>query len=81
MWSTQPTIAVKDLVKIRARTVVALGEHDENIRRQHAVEMAELIPDATLQVLPDTSHFALWQDPEGFARSVLGLLDERPGAR
>jgi pimeloyl-ACP methyl ester carboxylesterase len=81
MWSTQPTIAVKDLVKIRARTVVALGEHDENIRRQHAVEMAELIPDATLQILPDTSHFALWQDPEGFARSVLGLLDERPGAR
>ena len=75
MWTTQPTLSARDLAKIRAPTVVALGEHDENIRQEHAAELAELIPGATLQRLPDTSHFALWQDPEGFARSVLAWLD------
>jgi pimeloyl-ACP methyl ester carboxylesterase len=41
-------------------TTIADGEHDEAIKRAHTEEMAKLIPDAKLEILPGVSHFAMW---------------------
>jgi pimeloyl-ACP methyl ester carboxylesterase len=39
--------------------------------------MAKLIPGAKLAILDDVSHFAMWQDPDGFNRTALDFLDGR----
>jgi pimeloyl-ACP methyl ester carboxylesterase len=37
--------------------------------------MASLIPGSTLILLPNLSHFAIWQDPKAFNATVLKYLD------
>ena len=36
--------------------------------------MAAFIPGSTLILLPNLSHFAMWQDPEAFNAAVLKYL-------
>jgi pimeloyl-ACP methyl ester carboxylesterase len=52
-----------------------VGEYDEAISLEHTKEMASLIPGSTLILLPNLSHFAMWQDPEAFNAAVLKYLD------
>jgi pimeloyl-ACP methyl ester carboxylesterase len=66
MQRTQPNYGAADLAQIGVRVVVAIGEHDEFIRREHAVYLAESIPEAELIVLPNVSHFAPLQRPALF---------------
>ena len=40
-----------------------------------AKEMASLIPGSTLIIMPNLSHFAMWQDPKAFNAAVLKYLD------
>ncbi|MEZ4361005.1 MAG: alpha/beta hydrolase [Kofleriaceae bacterium] len=77
MWKTQPTYRAAQLAKIRAPTMVALGEHDEIIRAEHAARLAKLLPHGRLLRLPGVSHFALWQAPELVADHVVSFLEER----
>jgi pimeloyl-ACP methyl ester carboxylesterase len=74
MWAKQPTYREAQLAKIQAPVLVALGEHDEIIRRDHVEKLAKLLPHGTLKILPDVSHFALWQDPKQFADAVVEFL-------
>jgi pimeloyl-ACP methyl ester carboxylesterase len=74
MWAKQPTYREDDLAKIQAPVLVALGEHDEIIRRDHVEALAKLLPHGTLKILPEVSHFALWQDPQLFADAVMEFL-------
>ena len=76
MWRSEPEIDEDDLRKIEAPTIVALGDHDELIKRQHAKRLATLLPHATFVLLQDVSHFALWQDPDAVNASILGLLSQ-----
>ena len=39
--------------------------------------MAKTIPGATLVILPQVSHFAMLQDPDGYTRAVLGFIDAK----
>jgi pimeloyl-ACP methyl ester carboxylesterase len=75
MWATQPHYTKDQLRAIPVRTVVFDGDHDEAIKREHTEEIAELIPNARLEIMPDASHFAMWQQPEAFNASVLAFLD------
>jgi pimeloyl-ACP methyl ester carboxylesterase len=82
MWRHEPTFSKAELKAIAVPTAIADGEHDEIIRRAHAEQMARLIPGAQLVILPGLSHFAPWQDPDGFARAVLAFVDGAdPAAR
>jgi pimeloyl-ACP methyl ester carboxylesterase len=74
VWRSSPAWSAAELKAIATPTVVAIGDHDEIVRLEHARQMASLIPRARLVVFEDTSHFALWQDPEGFTRAVLEFL-------
>lgn len=66
MQRTQPNYCADDLAQIDVRVVIAIGEHDEFIKREHAVYLAETIPEAELIVLPNVSHFAPLQRPALF---------------
>lgn len=75
MWFREPDYSAEQLGSITAPTAIVDGEHDEGILRAHTEEMAKLIPGAKLIILPNVSHFAFWQDPELFNKTMLEFLD------
>ena len=74
MQSTQPNLSQQQLATVGVAVTVALGEHDEFIKRSHAEYLARSIPDAHFELLPGVSHFAPIQQPELFTDSVLRFL-------
>lgn len=74
MWATQPDYKKEELQGIKVPTIIADGQYDEGIKQEHTREMAQLIPGATLLILPNLSHFAMWQDPAVFNQAVAGFL-------
>jgi pimeloyl-ACP methyl ester carboxylesterase len=52
------------------------SEHDEFIKQEHAEYLAQTIPNATLTLLPEVSHFAPLQRPEEFNMVMLGFLGQ-----
>jgi len=76
LWRSQGGYTKEQMRSITAPSVMAVGDHDELIRRDHVVEMAKLVPDAKLVVFANASHFALWQDPKSFNQALLDLLVE-----
>ena len=74
MQSSQPNLSQQQLATITVPVVVALGEHDEFIKRSHAEYLALSIPGARFELLPGVSHFAPIQRPQLFTDSVLRFL-------
>ena len=60
----------------RRPSMIADGEHDEAIRREHTEELAREVPGAELLILPGVSHFAMLQDPALFNQAVVDFLAE-----
>ena len=75
VWRTPMGFTKDQLRTIKAPTLVADGDHDEVIVIDQIKEMAELIPNAQLAVFTNTSHFALWQDPDDFNKTLLAFLE------
>lgn len=73
MWLTQPNYTAADLARVRAKTLVILGEKDD-IRREHGQEMARLIPGARFAVIPGASHMAPMEKPDELNRIILDFL-------
>lgn len=78
MWRTQPNYTSQEIAGIKVPTLVLDGDHDEIIRQEHVKEMARLIGGAKLVLIPDSSHFALFQQPAAFNRALLAFLAEPP---
>jgi pimeloyl-ACP methyl ester carboxylesterase len=74
MWDSEPHYTRGELQAITTPTAIADGEYDEAIKRSHTEEMARLIPHAQLIILPQTSHFAMLQNPSRFNQAVLDFL-------
>ncbi len=55
-------------------SLIADGQYDEGIKREHTEYMAATIPDAGLLILPNVSHFAFLQDPTLFNAALLDFL-------
>jgi pimeloyl-ACP methyl ester carboxylesterase len=77
MWASQPNWTDVQLKAIRAPVLVADGDHDEAIKREHTEYIAATIPGAGLLILPNTSHFAFLQDPTLFNAALLHFLGDR----
>ena len=75
MWASQPNWTAAQLAAIKVPTAIVLGDHDEAISRAHTDTMAPAIPGATWVILPQVSHFAMLQDPEGYTKTVLDFID------
>ena len=76
MWATQPNWTDAQLKSIAAPVLIADGDHDEAIKRQHTDYIAATIPGARLLILPNTSHFAFIQDPGSFNSAILHFLGD-----
>jgi pimeloyl-ACP methyl ester carboxylesterase len=74
MMETEPNYTAHDLAQIRVPVAIALGEHDEFIKREHAEYLAHSIPSAELSILTGVSHFAPLQRPGMFNAAVLNFL-------
>ena len=76
LWRNPTGITPDQLREIRASVAMVYGEHDELVLVDQIAEMARLIPNGRLLILPDTSHFALWQDPEAFNHALVDFLTD-----
>jgi pimeloyl-ACP methyl ester carboxylesterase len=74
MQRTQPNYSADDLGRIRAPVSIVHAERDEFIKPEHAAYLAEMLPNATLLILPGVSHFAPLQRPEQFNAAVSDFL-------
>jgi pimeloyl-ACP methyl ester carboxylesterase len=77
MWATQPFFD-NQLNRITVPTLIADADHDEAIKRENTLFMADRLPNASLLLLPGVSHFAFIQDPDQFTFAVLHFLDRLP---
>jgi pimeloyl-ACP methyl ester carboxylesterase len=74
LWRSPTGITKDQLRAIKAPVMMADGDHDEVIVLDQIEEMSKLIPNAKLKVFQDASHFALWQDPDGFNAALVEFL-------
>lgn len=74
MWKTQPNYSDAQMATIAVPTLVLDGDHDEIIRQEHVRQLAKLIKGAKLVLVPDSSHFALFQQPGAFNQAVIEFL-------
>jgi pimeloyl-ACP methyl ester carboxylesterase len=76
MWAEQPNWSDAQLKAIDTPILVADGDHDEAIKREHTEYIAAMIPHAGLLILPGTSHFSFLQDPRQFNFAILHFLGD-----
>lgn len=63
--------AAERLGRVRVPTVVVHGSLDRVIPSSEGERLAELIPEAQLELLPGAGHLVSWEAPEELARIVL----------
>ncbi|MBS1870517.1 MAG: alpha/beta fold hydrolase [Actinobacteria bacterium] len=69
------------LPRIACPTYVLWGEDDRVIPVRDAQRFGELIPDARVEVWPDTGHVAMLERPARFNALLEAFLSEPPGER
>ena len=74
MWNSEPHFTDAQLRGIRVPVWIVDGDHDEAIKRENTLYMADHIPNACLLIQPGVSHFSFMQDPEQFTRDVEHFL-------
>jgi pimeloyl-ACP methyl ester carboxylesterase len=74
MWETQPNWTADDLRGIKVPIWIVDADHDEAIKRENTLFMADEIPDSGLLIEPQVSHFAFLQDARQFNADVLHFL-------
>jgi pimeloyl-ACP methyl ester carboxylesterase len=79
MWQTQPNFTANDLAGIKVPTWIVDADHDEVIKRENTLFMADQIPDSGLLIEPQVSHFAFLQDAEQFNADVLHFVQHLKG--
>ncbi len=78
MQTSSLNLGADQVARVRSRAVrIATGDRDEFILPTHAAWIARTIPGAELEVLSGCGHFAPWQAPATFNRSVLSFLEAR----
>lgn len=73
LWQQEPDIALPELARITAPTLIMQGDHDL-VDVRHSAAVAEAIPGAQLAVVPGTSHAAPIEKPDLVNRLILDFL-------
>jgi pimeloyl-ACP methyl ester carboxylesterase len=79
MAQREPHIAVDDLARISAPTLVLIGD-DDMVSLEHTASLYRAIPNGELAVVPGTSHTVLMEKPELMNRIVLDFLEQERAA-
>ena len=75
MWDSEPHWTAADLNAIKVPTWIVDADHDEAIKRDNTLFMADSIPGSGLLIQPEVSHFSFLQDPQQFNTDVLHFLE------
>lgn len=75
MWASEKEGGLAALSEVTVPTLVVHSAHDEAILMAHAQELAAAIPGAELLILPDVSHFAVFQDPAAYTAAIRDWLE------
>jgi pimeloyl-ACP methyl ester carboxylesterase len=75
MWDSEPHWTSADLAAIKVPTWIVDADHDEAIKRDNTLFMADSIPGSGLLIQPEVSHFSFIQDPQQFNADVLHFLE------
>jgi pimeloyl-ACP methyl ester carboxylesterase len=79
MWESEPHWTAADLAAIKVPTWIVDADHDEAIKRDNTLFMADSIPGSGLLIQPEVSHFSFLQDPQQFNADVLHFLERVKG--
>jgi pimeloyl-ACP methyl ester carboxylesterase len=79
MWASEPHWTAGDLHTIRVPTWIVDADHDEAIKRENTLFMADNIPGSGLLIQPQVSHFSFLQDPAQFNGDVAHFLEHVQG--
>ncbi len=63
------------LRRLRIPTLILAGRHDRRLPLKYHEALAELLPDAGLEVLDHSGHFPFLEEPERFTEIVEGFLE------
>lgn len=74
MWATQPNYTDDQMRSIESPFLILDGMKEEAIDLNQTKLMAELMPNADLLLMPDTGHFAMFEQPEEFNTIVVDYL-------
>ena len=66
----------EELPRISCRTLLVWGDKDRLVSVKHAQQLAELIPDAKVEVFENTGHVAMLERPDRFNRVVAEFMAE-----
>jgi len=75
MWATEPNYTEEQLRAITTPFLILDGAEEEAIDLNQTKLMALLIPGAELEIMPDTGHFAMFEQPAAFNEIVLEFLE------
>lgn len=73
MWREEPRISPQDLGRIKAPTLVIIGDRDM-VTLEHAIEMFRAIRNAQLCIVPGASHGLVWEKPSLVTQVILDFL-------
>jgi pimeloyl-ACP methyl ester carboxylesterase len=74
MYDKEPDLKPIELRSIRIPTVIAYGQYEQFIKPEQFKELANLIPNAKLVMIPNVAHSGPLQDPVKFHQAVAGFL-------
>jgi pimeloyl-ACP methyl ester carboxylesterase len=74
LYKVAPNFSDEELQSITVPFLILDGNQEEFIPADQPEHMAELIPNATLFIMPDVGHFAPIQKPEEFNKIMLNYL-------
>lgn len=74
MWATEPNYSDAQLKAIATPFLILDGAKEEAIDLNQTKLMALLIPGAKLTIMPDTGHFAMFEQPAEFNKIVMDFL-------
>lgn len=77
MWGSEPSYSPAQLAHIAMPVTMAVGQYDEAIGRAHVKDVDAALPNATMIVLPNVSHFAMIRTPGEFNDAVMTFLKWR----
>ncbi len=73
MWLTQPNYSAMELGRIKAPTLIILGEKD-SIRKDHGEELQRTIPGSQLLIIKGASHFVGMEKPDELNKAIIDFL-------
>jgi pimeloyl-ACP methyl ester carboxylesterase len=73
IWLNRDFVSVTKLEQIRNPVLIIQGDHDI-IKPEHALQLFRTIKGSQLCILPGTTHFVLWEDPDLIKKPIIDFL-------